>query len=70
MDTLELAPLPGCQWQTKVYVGIPDPKNGIIILVVTIASWGLGGKIPDGYSFVLGSKLPLFPYNRGWSSTQ
>ena len=21
-------------------------------------------------SYVLGSKLPLFPYNRGWSSTQ
>ena len=24
----------------------------------------------DRLTFVLGSKLPLFPYNRGWSSTQ
>ena len=23
-----------------------------------------------GYLYVPGSKLPLFPYNRGWSSTQ
>ena len=22
------------------------------------------------WSYVLGSKLPIFPYNRGWSSTQ
>ena len=22
------------------------------------------------YVYLLGSKLPLFPYNRGWSSTQ
>ena len=24
----------------------------------------------DGFLCVPGSKLPLFPYNRGWSSTQ
>ena len=24
----------------------------------------------ERYTYVPGSKLPLFPYNRGWSSTQ
>ena len=34
--------------------------------VVTIFLIGFKSAAP----FVLGSKLPLFPYNRGWSSTQ
>lgn len=33
---------PGCQWQMKVYIGIPDPKN-VIVLVVTGM---LGGAFP------------------------
>ena len=30
---------------------------------------GFSPKGCHGFLYVLGSKLPLFPYNRGWSST-
>ncbi len=32
-------PHPGFQWKIQVKLGIPKPKN-VILLVVTIASWG------------------------------
>ena len=54
IHNLDLPPQLGCQWQMKVYrtyiyicilyiyiyIGILEPKN-VMILVVTIASWGL-----------------------------
>ena len=44
-ELVGLSPLPGCLWQMKViFIGIPDPKNVIILVVTGI----LGGGTTQG----------------------
>ncbi len=53
----------GVRRETSTKPGIQTPLEG--------AKWVLMGSNPTfNFQHVLGSKLPLFPYNRGWSSTQ
>ena len=53
----------GCWFRVQTSTHQPLPKN-----ISIPSNQGQRDKGSDPY--VLGSKLPLFPYNRGWSSTQ
>ena len=69
------------KWPYNWVTGVITPISGVITLLITGRGAHLVGfgrifyppgsaRTISGIIYVLGSKLTLFPYNRGWSSTQ
>ena len=65
--------LPTFVSQQKIHGSYSIGSMGRMVYLPTSACCLLtvnGSKYAIHVSYVPGSKLPLFPYNRGWSSTQ